>query len=279
MKDILTERFSKKEIRITILICSVLLLVILADSFMAVEGASSDRELKPDEGTEELIDDHQGFAMSPYQSGQDYNRVGNVSRRHGSGINFDLLAERLTGIEDHADSMEQDRILQELNRRGIDPLALQALEVVEESDPTYPAEITVNGLTVPLDAVGLTADGDMDVIDHALRLSWYEYGPIPGEFGNALISGHRDWQGEVGTLFKMENYREGDELVIHYHDGSQRTFILQNVSVYPTDEVPKEVMNTRSQFYGERQITLISCAGTFNNGYEDRVLAQFIEQS
>jgi hypothetical protein len=47
--------------------------------------------------------------------------------------------------------------------------------------------------------VGVTENNEMDTLDSAQDAAWYQFGPSPGEEGNAIINGHVRWKGEKGS--------------------------------------------------------------------------------
>lgn len=133
-------------------------------------------------------------------------------------------------------------------------------------------EFPNKNIAAPIKPVGLTKKGDMAVVEDATTIGWYEGGPSPNGKGNALLNGHRDWKGELGTLWKLENYEPGELMVIYFDDGSEQLLALDSIEVYPINFVPDSYM----ELGGEDRTTVISCAGVFKNGgYQERVIAIF----
>lgn len=129
-------------------------------------------------------------------------------------------------------------------------------------------------VSAPIYGVGLAPNGAMDTIDNARDIAWYQYSSIPGQEGNALLAGHRDWGKQLGTLFYMETMDIGEELIITYEDGHKETFQLVSNEIYLASEVPEHVM----ELDGESRITIITCGGKFNRKtghYDSRVVAVF----
>lgn len=127
-------------------------------------------------------------------------------------------------------------------------------------------QVTVNILPVGLDAIGR-----MHVKDNLEVVSWYKQSAIPGNQGNALLAGHRDWEGKLGPFQYLENIQKGEHILIQYENKAIRTFQVIEKHVYHAEEVPASVMNIQE---GPR-ITLITCTGTFireKGGYQDRVV-------
>lgn len=144
---------------------------------------------------------------------------------------------------------------------------------VNQSKPTK-LEIPSLKESAQIKEVGLTHNGAMETVRGAKTVGWYKFGAIPGENGNALLAGHRDWYREMGTFFKLDKMKEGDELIISFDDESTQTFQLVSNTMYPLDAVPEEIMAVE----GESRVTLITCGGIFNKNtgtYDSRVVAVF----
>ncbi len=109
--------------------------------------------------------------------------------------------------------------------------------------------------------VGGARDGQMDTVDDPDLAAWYEYGPSPGEEGNALLNGHKSWQGKIGRFSVLWNMVRDDLVAISYDDGSVRYFSVTTVTFYPYDDVPAEVMYLASE---SPKVTLITCYGDFD---------------
>ncbi len=108
--------------------------------------------------------------------------------------------------------------------------------------------------------VGVAKDGSMDTLDSALDAAWYEFGPSPGEEGNALLNGHVRWKGSLGTFSILREMELKSEAVIEFDDGSFKYFEAVSHNVYLLDDIPPEVMDLE----GESRLTLITCKGDFD---------------
>ncbi len=119
---------------------------------------------------------------------------------------------------------------------------------------------TAHKLQCDIYPVGVTEDNAMDTIDSAKDAAWYQYGPAPGEQGNALINGHVRWSGEKGTFSILKEMEVGEEVVIEFEDGTFKYFEAVSIDTYLLDEVPPEVM----ELDGESRMTLITCLGDYD---------------
>lgn len=143
----------------------------------------------------------------------------------------------------------------------------------EETAKRIPVKIELPSLDISaqIQPVGLDNEGRVDTIPDALEIGWYKYGATPGAQGNAILVGHRDWQGQLGSFRNIERLNPADTAKIEFEDGSSKSFKVTSNNTYPLDQVPANVM----QLKGESRITLITCAGKFikeKGGYQSRVI-------
>src|SRR5688572_637832 len=87
------------------------------------------------------------------------------------------------------------------------------------ADPVRAARFTPNemeipkiGVRAPIVPVGTQADGTMASPTGAVDIGWWQ-GRKPGE-GNALFAAHVNWNGRVGTFFRLKDLKPGDEIVV-----------------------------------------------------------------
>jgi LPXTG-site transpeptidase (sortase) family protein len=146
----------------------------------------------------------------------------------------------------------------------------------KHQNKSKPVKLEIPSLEVsaPIYGVGLTKNGAMATLDGPTVIAWYKYSSIPGQEGNAILAGHRDWNGALGTLFYLETMKKGDKLIITFEDGHTETFQLESNHLYHQDHIPEHVMDLD----GESRVTVITCAGKYirgNGGYQSRAVAVF----
>ena len=125
--------------------------------------------------------------------------------------------------------------------------------------------------------VGLTPFGAMGSPDNPFVVGWFNQSAVPGELGNALLGGHRDYEDRdnnigVGVCWELDQTRVGDQLVMH--DQATRRYyvydIVEIATIRPdSDDAVKYLSQTR-----ESVVTLITCTGDFDeesNSYEERI--------
>lgn len=155
-------------------------------------------------------------------------------------------------------------------------LEKDATKELNDSTLSKPKQIEIPTLKViaPVKEAGLTKSGAMATFNDAKTIAWYKYGAIPGQDGNAILAGHKDYNGKLGTLFYLEKMKKDETIVITYEDGRVETFGLVSNTLYPLDKVPSDVM----ELNGKQRLTIITCGGKFDRekgGYQSRVVTVF----
>ena len=130
-----------------------------------------------------------------------------------------------------------------------------------------PKELVIPSLQVraPIEAVGKTEDGAMDVPQNVWNVAWYEPGPKPGEKGQAVIAGHYDSKTGPAVFVYLSKLQLGDEVQIIDTSGKTKTFVVYNKEIYDRDSFPI------SQVFGDADapyLNLITCDGIFNKQAE-----------
>ena len=115
--------------------------------------------------------------------------------------------------------------------------------------------------------VGRTNSGAMGSPDNPYVVGWLNSSAAPGEEGNVLLAGHRDFEdkdGNVGTgvCWELVNTVEGDQMLVH--DQERNIYFVYTVTeaatVNPSDPgAGRYLKNT-----DDPVITLITCEGSFN---------------
>lgn len=130
------------------------------------------------------------------------------------------------------------------------------------------------GVEAPIDAVGVLADGGVEIPDDVSRVGWYRFGTTPGDNqGSAVLVGHRDgWNEGRGALYNVAALELGDEIVVRNEAGDQLTYTVVAREIFDKKVVPLgELFSER----GDHRLTLISCIGYFsrdNGGYQQNVV-------
>ena len=134
-------------------------------------------------------------------------------------------------------------------------------------------EVPSIGVDSSLMGLGLDAQGAMQVPAEGFPAGWYTGAPTPGETGPAVIAGHVDWAGAPGVFFELTNLESGAEISVTREDGSIARFEVTEVTTFPKDEFPTDLVYGTLDYAGLR---LITCGGAFDasaSSYQDNVVA------
>ncbi|WP_407344518.1 class F sortase [Pengzhenrongella phosphoraccumulans] len=133
------------------------------------------------------------------------------------------------------------------------------------------------GVDTDLMALGLQADGTMEVPPEGFPAGWYTGAPTPGELGPAIIAGHVDWTGP-GVFHDLRDLKADDEVSVTREDGSVAVFRVTGTDQFPKNAFPTDLVYGNIDHAGLR---LITCGGAWNrrtHHYDDNlvVFADFV---
>lgn len=129
--------------------------------------------------------------------------------------------------------------------------------------PSPPVAITFhrNGARCPLYPVGLQEDNAIGTMNSADCAAWFSLGAIPGAPGNAILSGHEQFQGKRGVFSILHETEPGDLFTIAYEDGSLRVFEAVSHDTYRADDFPAHILRMDVQV---PRLTLFTCTGDYD---------------
>jgi len=146
----------------------------------------------------------------------------------------------------------------------------------EQTNSGLPVRLKIPGINVdaPVQYVGLTPDGAMDVPKSPDEVAWYERGQRPGEKGSAVIAGHYGrWENGQGSVFDdLHTLRKGDKLSITDDKGVTTTFVVRESRRYDPAADASDVFGSSD---GQAHLNLITCEGVWNEtqkSYSDRLV-------
>ncbi len=129
--------------------------------------------------------------------------------------------------------------------------------------------VLIPAARIRADVVGLgnTAEGALGAPDSPDVVGWWRDGPEPGERGNVLFAGHRDFtdiDGNVGTgvAWELPNVEVGDSILVVDHE-AQVTFVYtvrETLTVAYNDPDVGRFLRSSSA----AMVTLITCEGSFD---------------
>lgn len=144
--------------------------------------------------------------------------------------------------------------------------------------PTSTVPLTPQRLRIPsvgvdtaVESVGVNEQGNMKAPENWRHVSWYESGFAPGESGNAVFSGHLDWDDNEAVFWDLNKLQAGD--MVHVtEDNRQLSYMVTKRERYDY-----RVADTSDVFGSSSisQIKLITCDGEFFEGsdtYQKRLI-------
>ncbi|MGW5736359.1 MULTISPECIES: class F sortase [Streptomyces] len=144
------------------------------------------------------------------------------------------------------------------------------------AQPPAPVTVSLPRLKVqaPVDAVGVTDSGQMQVPRDPRRVGWYRFSPAPGSSaGSAVLVGHLDSTDRgLGVLAALNEVRQGDTVRLTRSTGKD---LLYRIVARRT--VDKSGLGAAGVFrrQGPPVLTLITCTGPFRpdaGGYQQNLV-------
>lgn len=118
-----------------------------------------------------------------------------------------------------------------------------------------------------INKVGRAPGGAMGAPDNPEVIGWLDSSAAPGEPGNALMVGHRDYtdiNGKVGwgVCWELDKSRLGDAIIVldNQNELAYVYEIIEKVTIDPKDEDAKRYLRQTE----EAVVTLITCNGSFD---------------
>lgn len=119
-------------------------------------------------------------------------------------------------------------------------------------------KIGVDAGVVPL---GLKTNGELDVPARASDVGWYQYFPIPGEKGPAIMVGHLDSYFGPGVFARLRELKPGDTVTVFNEKNEAVNFAVEKTENVKQDNFPTQKVYGDIDYAGLR---LITCSGKFN---------------
>ncbi|MDP3994112.1 MAG: class F sortase [bacterium] len=145
-----------------------------------------------------------------------------------------------------------------------------ALPKQEQASVKLPVRLKIPSINVdaPVEYVGLTSDGAMDVPKGPVNVAWFNLGPRPGETGSSVIAGHYGWKNNIPAVFdNLHKIRKGDKIYIENGKGAIITFVVREIRTYSKDEAAPDVFGSSD---GKAHLNLITCTGVWNKAEKTR---------
>jgi sortase (surface protein transpeptidase) len=119
------------------------------------------------------------------------------------------------------------------------------------------------GVNAPIESVGQTAEGYMDVPTHNrwTTVGWYKGGPNPGHIGSAVIDGHLDRDGGAPAVFwNLHKLHVNDMVSVQGKTGHTLHFKVTKVANYAHATAPAaQIFNNKDGVF----LNLVTCSGVW----------------
>lgn len=141
--------------------------------------------------------------------------------------------------------------------------------------PPTGLRIPAQDIELPVDAVGIQADGQMEIPPLAERGGWYRFGAAPGQDeGTAVIAAHVDSVASagLGPFARLQDVVAGDVVEVTLQGGTRREYVVSGVQRVAKTDVPWEEIFVRA---GAPRLVLVTCGGVFQPAvgrYADNVI-------
>ena len=132
--------------------------------------------------------------------------------------------------------------------------------------PTAPVSLSIPALAieVPIDPVGVQADGQMEIPPLAERAGWYRFGAAPGDpTGTSVVAAHVDSVASagLGPFAQLTDLTGGELVEVRLEDGTVRQYTVNAVTESAKTDVIWQDVFTRD---GSPRLALITCGGAFD---------------
>ncbi|WP_080036375.1 sortase domain-bontaining protein [[Actinomadura] parvosata] len=101
---------------------------------------------------------------------------------------------------------------------------------------------------------------------------WYRYGPVPGQRGAAVITGHLDTRTGPAVFARLKEVKRGAQVQVLRADRSVAVFVVDKVEHAPKRGFPAKKVYAKLRYPGLR---LVTCGGAFDrqaHSYEENTI-------
>lgn len=111
-----------------------------------------------------------------------------------------------------------------------------------------------------VEKVGVDQSGTLQLPVNAWNAGWFEWGPVPGARGDAVIEGHSGYPGKPLIFGKLATLRPGDRIIVVHADGTRSLFLVASMRSVPAGSFPSGLAEPS----GPPRLTLVTCFGHFD---------------
>lgn len=127
-----------------------------------------------------------------------------------------------------------------------------------------------SGATVALIRQELTPDGTLPIPDGLDEASWWG-AELGADRGAALLSGHVNWGGQVGSFAELWGDLRGQEVTVRDTGGTRWVYRITDAVTLHKDDLPRHAERLFAQD-GPHRLVLVTCGGVYaggTDGYRD----------
>ncbi|MEU4605481.1 class F sortase [Kribbella sp. NPDC023972] len=130
------------------------------------------------------------------------------------------------------------------------------------------------GIDIPVVAVGVASDGQMELPPDPAMIGWYRFGPSTTDLrGAVVLAGHVDSkQYGVGPLVRLRELRLDALVTVQLSDSTVTRYRVQTVENIPKTSTALDQVFDRD---GARLLRVITCGGPYDRnggGYRDNLV-------
>ncbi|WP_026688502.1 class F sortase [Alteribacter aurantiacus] len=174
------------------------------------------------------------------------------------GISSLSEAETIEQMEEEPSDQTAETL--EQNEETATPIETVQGTVTSGITPTS-VEIPSLNINAPIESLGLTETGAMDVPEDGETVGWYNRGAKPGARGNAVLAGHVDDYTGPAVFFDLKELNIGDEVVVYGERDEALMFEVVKMERYPYDDAPiRDIFG----YTNSQRLNLITCTGEFD---------------
>ncbi len=181
---------------------------------------------------------------------------------------FDLYAEKSLGqfVYDDSHLFNARDAYYNLDNITIDD---EFIANFQEAKTGTPVRLTIPKINVDtiVERMGVTEDGAMQVPKVPRNAGWFKFGPIPGEKGTAVITGHYGWRNKIPAVFDdLNKLKPGDKIYTEDDKGNTISFIVKYSHIYNSGDNPINVFSSSDD---GTHLNLITCRGEWDKAKKD----------
>ncbi len=117
-------------------------------------------------------------------------------------------------------------------------------------------------LYAPVESLGTTKEGAIDVPTNFANVAWFNKGPLPGGIGSSIIDGHSGWKnGNQAVFDTLHNLEKGDYIYVESRSGKTIIFRVREVKTYNENGETSDIFLSDDE---GAHLNLVTCAGTWD---------------